>query len=204
MEMHKGRYIYLQFLNEYSLLTIIKKEERLSMNLRKSILTALLLAIGFIMHQVVPGTLGSMKFDLMLSFIFVSLFINKDFKSTLLTALLGGIITAMTTTFPGGQIANVVDKLVTAFVVYGLIVIAGKTKFNQISVGIIAFIGTMVSGTVFLTTALFMVGLPAPFTALFIAIVLPTSITNIFITIVIYNVVKAALKATKSRIIEEM
>jgi len=174
------------------------------MNLRKNIFIALLLAIGFIMHQIVPGTLGSMKFDLMISFIFVAIMINKDFKSTIVTALLGGIITAMTTTFPGGQIANIVDKLITSLVVYLLIVLFSKVKMGKIKVGVIAFIGTIVSGSVFLSTALFLVGLPAPFIALFVSIVLPTAITNIFVTITIYNVVKMALKVTKSDLIVEM
>ena len=174
------------------------------MNLRKNILTALLLAIGFIMHQVVPGTLGSMKFDLMLAFIFVAIIINKDFKSVLLTALLGGFITAMTTTFPGGQIPNIIDKLVSCIFVYGLVFVFDKFKLNQISVGIIAFLGTMISGTVFLTSASFIVGLPAPFIGLFLAIVIPTSITNIFVTMIIYNAVKATLKATGSSFIENI
>ena len=174
------------------------------MNLRKNILTALLLAIGFIMHQVVPGTLGSMKFDLMLAFIFIAIIINKDFKSVLLTALLGGLITAMTTTFPGGQIPNIIDKLISCMFVYGLVRVFDKFKLNQVSIGIIAFLGTMVSGTVFLTSASFMAGLPAPFTALFVAIVIPTSITNIFVTIIIYNAVKATLRATKSNIVDSI
>lgn len=182
----------------------IKFEERSIMNLRKNILTALLLAIGFIMHQVVPGTLGSMKFDLMLAFIFIAIIINKDFKSVLLTALLGGLITAMTTTFPGGQIPNIIDKLVSCMFVYGLVRVFDKFKLNQVSIGIIAFLGTMVSGTVFLTSASFIAGLPAPFTALFVAIVIPTSITNIFVTIIIYNAVKATLRATKSNIVDSI
>lgn len=172
------------------------------MDLRKNILTTLLLAIGFILHQIMPGAIGSMKFDLMLSFMFIALFINRDFKNAILTALLGGLITAITTTFPGGQIANLVDKIVTCLVVYLLIILAEKIKFNQISIGIIAFIGTLVSGIVFLSTALFLVGLPAPFTALFVGIVLPTSVTNIFVTIIVYNAVKMALKLSGSKFIQ--
>lgn len=174
------------------------------MNLRKNILISLLLAIGFIMHQVIPGAFGSMKFDLMLSFMFVALFINKDFKSTILIALLGGILTAMTTTFPGGQVANIIDKIITSIVVYMLIIITSKIKFKQITVGIITFIGTLVSGTVFLISALFMVGLPAPFPILFISIVVPTSITNVFITVIIYNVVKRALKITNTKFVDQV
>lgn len=174
------------------------------MNLRKNILTALLLAIGFIMHQVIPGTLGSMKFDIMLAFIFIAIIINKDFKNVLLTAMLGGLITALTTTFPGGQLPNIIDKLVTCLFVYGLIRVFDRFKLNQISIGIIAFLGTMVSGTVFLGSALLLAGLPAPFTALFLAIVIPTSITNVFVTVIIYNAVKATLRATRSTFIENI
>ncbi len=167
------------------------------MNLRKNILTALLLAIGFILHQLTPGLLGSMKFDFMLAFIFVALFISKDFQSTIVAALLGGIITAMTTTFPGGQIPNIIDKLVTCIAVYIMIKILDSFKYKQISIGIIAFLGTIISGSTFLYSALIIVGLPAPFTVLFLAIVLPTAIANTFITIVVYNAVKLAMKATR-------
>ncbi|HYE81578.1 MAG TPA: tryptophan transporter [Clostridia bacterium] len=172
------------------------------MNLRKNILIALLLAIGYIMHQVVPGTIGNMKFDLMLSFIFVALLVSRDLKSTVLTALLGGFITALTTTFPGGQIANVIDKIVTSFSVYLMIRLFDKLKYKQVSTGIIAFIGTIISGTTFLYTALVLVGLPAPFSVLFAGIVLPTAVTNIFVTLVVYNAVKLALKATGAKYVQ--
>ena len=167
------------------------------MNLRKNILISLLLAIGYILHQIVPGTIGNMKFDLMLSFIFVALFIGRDFKSTILTALLGGFITALTTTFPGGQ-----DKLVTCIAVYLMIKMFDRLKFKQVSTGIIAFIGTLISGTTFLYTALVLVGLPAPFSVLFAGIVLPTAVTNIFVTLVVYNAVKLALKATGAKFVQ--
>lgn len=137
-----------------------------------------------------------MKFDLLLSFLFVALLISRDLKSTILAALLAGFITAITTTFPGGQIANVVDKIVTSLAVYLMIKASDKYKFKQISTGIIAFIGTIISGTTFLFTALMLVGLPAPFPVLFAGIVIPTSVTNIFVTLIVYNAVNLALKAT--------
>lgn len=172
------------------------------MNLRKNILIALLLAIGYIMHQIVPGTIGSMKFDLMLSFMFVALFISKDFKSAMLTAMLGGFITALTTTFPGGQVANIVDKLVTCVAVYFMIRVSDNLKFKQISTAVIAFIGTIISGTTFLYSAMLMVGLPAPFPVLFAGIVLPTAVTNIFVTLVVYNTARLAIKATGAKFVE--
>jgi hypothetical protein len=177
-------------------------KERLIMNLRKNILIALLLAIGYIMHQVVPGTIGNMKFDLMLSFIFVALLVSRDFKSAVLTALLGGFITALTTTFPGGQAANIIDKLVTSMSVYLMIRISDNFKFKQVSTGAIAFIGTIISGSVFLYSAMLLVGLPAPFSVLFAGIVLPTAVTNIFVTLIVYNAVKLAIRATGAKFVE--
>jgi len=166
------------------------------MNLRKSIVTALLIGIGYILHQVVPGAVGGMKFDFMLAVIFVCLLINSDLKNAILTAFLGGMITALTTSFPGGQIPNIIDKMVTVVIVFGLIKLAGKHREKFITIGIIAFIGTIISGSAFLISALFLVGLPAPFTILFVTIVIPTAITNIFVTNLIYKGVKISLKAT--------
>lgn len=168
------------------------------MNLRKNVLTALLLAIGFILHQIVPGALGAMKFDIMLAMIFVAIFINNDVKNVVLAALMGGVITALTTTFPGGQLPNIIDKIVTCAAVYAMIKVALSfmPELNQAAVIVISFVGTIISGAVFLYSALLIVGLPAPFTALFMGIVLPTAVANVFVTIVIYNAVKMALKAS--------
>lgn len=171
------------------------------MNLRKNILTALLLAIGFILHQIIPGVVAGMKFDLMLSIMVVAILINSELKNALLTGVIGGFITAMTTTFPGGQIANVIDKIVTCIAVYLMIKLIGKYKEKQVSVAAIAFLATIVSGSVFLISALFIVGLPAPFKTLFLTIVLPTSFANIFVTALIYNCVNTAIRISGAKFV---
>lgn len=172
------------------------------MSLRKNITTALLIAIGYILHQVIPGTIGNMKLDIMLSFIFVALLVNRDLKNAVLTGLLGGLITAMTTTFPGGQIPNIIDKFVTCMLVFALIKITDKLKFKQAVTGIIAFLGTLVSGSTFLYTALLLAGLPAPFTVLFFGIVLPTAVTNIFVTLLVYNAARVAMRASGAKFLK--
>jgi len=173
------------------------------MNLRKNIITALLLAIGFILRQLVPGVIGGMKFDLMLSVIFISILINPEFKNVMLTALLGGLITAMTTTFPGGQLPNIIDKLITCSIVFMMIKAAGKSSNSMLGIGAITFLGTNISGTVFLLSALFLVGLPVPFMTLYMGIVLPTSIANIFMTLLIYKAVTIGLKFSGVKYIHE-
>ena len=183
--------MYLKILN-----LILKQKGASIMNMKKNIVTALLIAIGYILHQIVPGAIGSMKFDIMLSMIFVSLFINKDAKNAAVTAVLGGVITAMTTTFPGGQLPNIIDKVVTCILVYFMLRATEGFSHTRVKLAIISFIGTLISGTVFLLSALIMVGLPVPFLALFIGIVIPTSITNIFVTTFIHEIVQKSIKAS--------
>src|SRR5690606_33145384 len=97
-----------------------EKEKRI-MKLKNNIFTTLLLAIGLIMHQITPGILGGMKFDFLLIFMFVSLLLNHRFENAILTGILGGLLSAMTTSFPGGQIPNIIDKLVASLVIFVLI-----------------------------------------------------------------------------------
>lgn len=164
------------------------------MEIRKIILSALLLAVGFILHQIIPGFIGGMTFDVQLAMLFVIIVINMDFKNTVATALASGIITAFTTKFPGGQIPNVLDKIVTSLIIYFLFKLLTRFMNRQVAVTIISLVGTVVSGTVFLASALLIVGLPAPFKLLFISVVIPTSIANTIITPILYNMVVKSAK----------
>ena len=117
--------------------------------LKNNIFTTLLLAIGFILHQITPGILGGMKFDFLLSFMIVSLLLNPKFENTILTGLLAGLLSAMTTTFPGGQIPNMVDKISTCLILFVVIKYLSRFKDNSIMVGLIGGLGTFVSGIIF-------------------------------------------------------
>lgn len=166
------------------------------MNLKNNIFTTLLLAIGLIMHQITPGILGGMKFDFLIIFMIIAILLNPNFKNAILTGLLGGILSAMTTTFPGGQLPNILDKLVTCLVLYFLISTLKKINLNYVFIGLLGGIGTFVSGMVFLTSALYIVGLPAPLMALVVGIVFPTTIINTIGTVFVYKIVKTAMKST--------
>ncbi|GAB6108425.1 tryptophan transporter [Fusibacter bizertensis] len=167
------------------------------MKIKNMILTSVLLAMGFVLHAIVPGFFG-MKFDLLLTFMFIAIMINPTIKNTLLAGLLSGILTAMTTTFPGGQLPNMIDKIVTAFVVLALIKILAQIKVDSLKSGIIGFIGTATSGLVFLTSALLIVGLPAPLGILITTIVVPTAIANTIITVIVYKTAIMALGTRKT------
>ena len=165
------------------------------MNLRENIQTALLLAIGLMMHGTVPGIMGGMKFDFMLAFIFIAIFLNPSFKNTMMTALVGGFLSAMTTTFPGGQIPNIIDKFVTCLFVYLVIKVMTQVgKMNMLGYGLISIGGTIISVSVFLGTAMGMMGLPLPISLLIMTVVLPRAAGNLIVTTTIY----AALARVKT------
>lgn len=159
------------------------------MKLRNMILTSLLIAIGLVLHYIVPPIMGGMKPDFLLSMLFVALYIDSSPKNAVLAGLLAGIFSALTTGFPGGQIANMCDKMVTAFAVIAMI--KALSRFNQNAAVIItAIVGTIISGTVFLGTALLIVGsLPLAFPVLFTTVVLPAAAVNTIATFICYKVI---------------
>ena len=63
-----------------------------------------------------------MKPDMMLLMMFLAIVLFPEKKNVLVVALGCGLLSALTTGFPGGQIPNIIDKLVTAFVFYFLII----------------------------------------------------------------------------------
>lgn len=168
------------------------------MKLKDMILTSLLLAIGLVLHHVIPPIVAGMKPDFLLAMLFVALYINNNPKNALLAGILAGIFSALTTGFPGGQIANLVDKLITSYTVFLLINIFSRVNAH-LSVPVVAFIGTLVSGSVFLFTALKVVGsLPAPFSILFATVVLPAAVINTGATYICYNIVFSTKKVMRS------
>ena len=99
-----------------------------------------------------------------------------------MAGLATAVITALTTSFPNGQIANIVDKIVTTVVVMGLTALLPK----QILVVGVGAIGTLVSGVVFLGTAAWLSGLPASFASLMAAVALPAAGINTIALLVLY------------------
>lgn len=161
------------------------------MNLRKIILSSLLLAIGLVLHQLVPPILFGMKPDFLLSMMFIAIFLCDDYKLSLVIGLAAGILTAATTTFPAGQLPNIIDKIITSNLVFLLFRVF---KFNsQLKISIVSFIGTIISGTVFLGAAYILVGLPGPFLALILGVVIPATVFNIAASIVLYNAANTAV-----------
>ena len=159
------------------------------MKTKQLVINSLLLAVGFILHYVTPA-IGSMQIDF--SLITLILIINFN-KNSLGTCIAGGIATGifagLTTKFPLGFIPNIVDKIMTTIFVYLLIRLLDKTALHsRIKAVITNAVGTLVSGVVFLASALLLTGLPAPFSVLFTTVVVPAIVVNTVIGFIVDNV----------------
>lgn len=164
------------------------------MNLKKLITCSLFLAIGAILHQITPPLFLNMKPDFLLAMMFLSILLFDDYKLTLIVGIAAGIFTAATTSFPGGQIANIIDKILTANCVY-LLGKMFKESFNSYAkVCIISLVGTLISGAIFLGSAGLIAGLPGPFLALMLTVVLPATLLNVVTTAAFYKIVYSLLK----------
>ena len=176
-------------------------------NIKKMVLNSILLAIGLLLHQITP-TLGlPMQPDFSLVMLFIVIILNNgEYKVCLLSGIIIGLFTAITTKFPGGQIPNMIDKLVTLHVVYFLIFVLNKIKIENIKYkkatilikAIIIFsIGTLVSGLSFLISANFIVGLPASFMNLFLVVVVPAVVMNMIVGLILFKTIERATQSLK-------
>ena len=149
-------------------------------NTKQLVTNSLLLAVGFILHYFTPAIGLPMQIDFSLITLILVINLNKNSFSTCIAGgIATGIFSGITTKFPLGFIPNIVDKIMTTIAVYLLIKLLDKTALHsKIKAVITNAVGTVISGTVFLISALLLVGLPAPFSVLFVTVVIPATIVN--------------------------
>ncbi|MDK2882878.1 MAG: hypothetical protein PWQ41_43 [Bacillota bacterium] len=165
------------------------------MKVKEMAVTALFLALGFVLHQITVGLLAGMKPDFVITMLFVSFLILRNARLTLPAGLAAGIIAALTTSMPGGQLPNIIDKLITAAVAMGIIkALAGRLN-DYLLAAVVGFVGTIVSGLAFISSLAVIIGLPAPFMALFVTVVLPTAAINTFLTPFLYGIALAPARS---------
>ena len=159
-------------------------------NTKQLVTNALLLAVGFLLHYVTPAIGLPMQIDFSLITLVLIITLNKSsFSTCIASGLATGIFSGLTTKFPMGLIPNIIDKIVTAIFVYLLIRLLDKTTLSsKIKAIAVNAVGTLLSGMVFLASALLLVGLPAPFSVLFITVVIPAIVVNTVIGFLIDNV----------------
>ncbi|PPA72405.1 tryptophan transporter [Jeotgalibacillus proteolyticus] len=163
------------------------------MNTRTLVALSLFVGIGATLHLLLPGTL-SMKPDMSLLMMFLGILLFPGVKNVLLLGIATGLLSGLTTTFPGGFLPNLIDKPITAFLFYGLVIAAAKYSRTIYGAAILTAVGTVISGTLFLGSAALIVGLPAPILALAVTAVLPAIILNGLLMGIMYPVVQTVMK----------
>lgn len=156
---------------------------------KQLVTNSLLLAVGFLLHYVTPA-IGSMQIDFSLITMILVITLNRNsFSTCLASGIATGIFSGITTKFPLGFIPNIIDKITTAIFVYLLIKLLDKTVLNnKIKTIVVNAVCTLVSGIVFLVSALLLVGLPAPFSVLFVTVVVPAIAVNTVIGFLVSNI----------------
>ncbi len=169
------------------------------MNIRVLIILALFVGIGAALHAVFPPILFGMRPDMSLAMMFLGIVLFPKLKYVLVLSVATGFVSALTTTFPLGQIPNIIEKPITALVFFGLFLLIRKSINNNIGAPVLTAIGTLISGTLFLSIALFIVGVDIGigFVALFAANVLPAVVVNTIVMIVLYPVIQTILKRSQ-------
>ena len=157
---------------------------------KQLVTNSLLLAVGFLLHYVTPAIGLPMQIDFSLITLVLIINLNRNsFSTCLASGVATGIFSGITTKFPLGFIPNIIDKITTAIFVYLLLKLLDKTALHsKIKAIVVNAIGTLVSGTVFLSSALLLTGLPAPFGVLFVSVVVPAIAVNTVIGFIVSNI----------------
>ncbi|SDC44141.1 Tryptophan transporter TrpP [Pelagirhabdus alkalitolerans] len=165
------------------------------MRTKDLVLLALFMGIGAVLHIIAPPILFGMKPDIMLPMMFLGILLFPHVKYVLVLSLATGVISALTTAAPGGQVSNLIEKPITAFIFFALLLIIPKQVNQKVLAPILVAIGTFVSGTIFLTLALYVIGLmEGAFTVMVAGVVLPAVLFNVVFTIVLYPIIQSILQ----------
>lgn len=167
-----------------------------NINVKKMTLNAILIAIGALLHQITPALGLPMQPDFSVAMLFIIILINKDYKTTLISSIIIGVFAALTTKFPGGQLPNIIDKIITGQVIYFIFKAIGSRVSDNIKILIALSFGTIVSGLSFLGSASIIVGLPGSFTSLVTVVVLPATFMNVILGSILYKAIRLSLKAS--------
>ena len=168
------------------------------MNTKTLVQGAIFIALGTILHTIVPGFFNGMKPDFMLFCLIAYIMLNPKPLPTLAMGVATGVMAALTTQFPGGQLPSMFDKIIAAFSV--LLMVRTFPGKGSVQKAVIYFLATIISGAVFLGTAMLFVGLPgdAAFTAMFVAVVLPTAAMTAALGVIFERFIAANYKRNRA------
>ena len=167
------------------------------MKTKNLVLMALLVAVGAALYLVIPGINGGMKPDFMLTMMFIGILLFPNSRDAFLLAVTTGILSGLFSTFPGGFFPNIIDKFIAAYLFLIAVKLLKSYANNTVSAAVLVGLGTLVSGTVFLSAAILIVGAEIPFLFLFTTVVLPAIAINIVAFVVMYPIITTLVKRSK-------
>jgi len=169
------------------------------MNTKNLVLMALLVSVGAALYLMIPGFSGGVKPDFMLTMMFIGILLFPKASHVFLLALTTGVLSGMFSTFPAGFFPNVIDKFITAFVFFAVVLLL-KQLTTKLPIAItLAGLGTFFSGVLFLSIAIFVFGVDVgiPFSGLVIGAVLPAVALNAVAFFFIFPIVTQLVKRSK-------
>ncbi|MGY4110945.1 hypothetical protein ACVIJU_001209 [Aeribacillus sp. SP014] len=113
------------------------------MRTKELVILSLFVAIGVALHAIVPPIFNGMKPDMMLLMMFLGIFLFPGMTNAGLLGIATGILSGLTTSFPGGLVPNIIDKILTAFLIYFLFLALKPLKQAIARAGILTVIGTL-------------------------------------------------------------
>jgi len=134
---------------------------------------------------------------MMLVMLFLGILLYPELKTAALLGIGTGILTALTTTFPGGQLPNFFEKIITAFLILSLITLVKKVPNRYIKALVATALGTVISGSLFLMFAIIIAELPVSFNVLFVTVVLPAILLNTGLMAAIFPIADKISKLLK-------
>lgn len=169
------------------------------MKLQKLVLMALFLGIGTILNAMIPGFFFGMKPDMLLTMMFIAIFLFADKGNIVVLGLAAGILSGLTTTIPGGFLPNIIDKLITSAVIFLLFILFKHLLNRKLTALILTAVGTVMSGTIFLTALTLVGALPAKasFIAMFTAVVLPAAAINTVFVMIIFPIIMRIMSRSR-------
>ena len=164
------------------------------METKKMIINAILIAIGVILHVISPSLGLAAQPDFALAMLFIVMLLNKDYKTTLFSGIIIGIFTALTTKTVGGQLPNIIDKIITCNVMFLILALLRDKVSKNLQSIILMFLGTFLSGVVFLSSLALIYGIQGYIVTPILVIVIPTALINTVFGLIIYKIVLRVLR----------
>lgn len=140
---------------------------------------SILLALGLVLNMSMQiFSIQGMKVDFVVVMLCISILNADTVQEAFMAGIAYGILTALTSTFAFGQVANLIDKVIVSLVMFQIKNIFKITLEDKGKLIVYAALATIMSGSIFLLIALSFSNMIETFPLLFLTVVIPSAIGN--------------------------